>query len=147
VGFFQHSKDDSDQGGETASASSEAEQVAAELEHFSRLALPERAAEVLTTIAPAIEHADDYMGMGVLLKSWLPDSDWMSWSPEQRKTWFSLQLVLQEAFHALVLTRMLIPRESEYKGATEITYALGPDAGSAQQRGDVAEVVGRRLPD
>jgi hypothetical protein len=47
----------------------------------------------------------------------------------------------------LVLTRMLIRRESEYKGATDVTYALGPDGRAAQSRGDVAEIVTRRLPD
>jgi hypothetical protein len=55
--------------------------------------------------------------------------------------------MLQEAFQALELARMLIRRESEYQGATEITYALGPDGRSALSRGDVAQVVSRRLPD
>jgi hypothetical protein len=114
---------------------------------MSRLSLPVRAAELLTTIAPAIEQTDDYMGMRVLLAPWLPDSDWMSWSPEQRATWFSLELILQEAFGVLVLTRMLIRRESQHKGATDVTYALGPDGRASLSRKDVAEVVARRLPD
>jgi hypothetical protein len=87
------------------------------------------------------------MSMRTLLTPWLPDADWMSWSPEQRATWLSLELVLQEAFGVLVLTRMLIRRENQYKGATDVTYALGPDGRAAQGRGDVAQVVGRRLPD
>ena len=76
-----------------------------------------------------------------------PCSRWTNWSPEQRATWFSLELVLQEAFQVLVLTRMLIRRESEYKGATDVTYAVGPDGRAAQIRGDVAEIVTRGLPD
>ncbi|HEY1522234.1 MAG TPA: hypothetical protein VGF70_04405 [Solirubrobacteraceae bacterium] len=71
----------------------------------------------------------------------------MSWSPEQRASWLALELALQEAFQALVLTRMLIRRESQYKGATDVTYALGPDGRAAQSRGEVAEVVARRLPE
>ncbi len=47
----------------------------------------------------------------------------------------------------LVLTRMLVRRETQYRGATDVTYALGPDGRAAQSRGDVAEVVARRLPD
>jgi hypothetical protein len=46
--------------------------------------------------------------------------------PEQRETWFSLELVLQEAFQVLVLTRMLIRRESEYKGATKVLLRVPP---------------------
>jgi hypothetical protein len=123
------------------------DQVAATFDSISRLSLPERAAELLVTIGPAIEQADDYLGMQALLTPWLPDSDWLNWSPEQRETWYSLQLVLQEAFQVLVLTRMLIRRESQYKGATDVTYALGPDGRASQSRGDIAEVVARRLPD
>jgi hypothetical protein len=70
----------------------------------------------------------------------------MNWTPEQRETWFSLELVLQEAFGVLVLTRMVIRRETDYKGATNVTYVLGPDGRASQTREDVAEVVARRLP-
>jgi hypothetical protein len=148
VGLFHRSDEDS--GAPVAGAaetSADADQVAAALDGLSRLSLPQRAAELLNTIAPAIEQADDYLGMGALLAPWLPDSDWMNWSPGQRAAWFSLELVLQEAFQVLVLTRMLIRRESQYKGATDVTYALGPDGRAAQGRGDVAEIVTRRLPD
>jgi hypothetical protein len=156
VGLFHRSDEDSGAvAGATgpspvtgaAGPSAAADQIAAALDGMSGLSLPERAAELLRTIAPAIEQTDDYLGMRALLARWLPDSDWMSWSPEQRATWSSLELVLQEAFQVLVLTRMLIRRESSYKGATDVTYALGPDARAAQGRGDVAEVVTRRLPD
>ena len=147
MGLFYRSDEGSDLpaagGGSTATVP---DQVAATFESISRLSLPERAAEVLITIAPAIEQADDFRGMQALLATWLPDSDWMNWTPEQRETWFSLELVLQEAFGALVLTRMLIRRETDYKGATNVTYALGPDGRASQTREDVAEVVARRLP-
>jgi hypothetical protein len=101
----------------------------------------------MSTVAPAIEQLDHYQGMAALLAPLLPDGGWMKWSPEQRGTWFSLQLHLQEAFQALVLTRMLIRRESQARYGTDVTYAIGPDGRDAQSRGDVAEVVGRRLPD
>ena len=148
MGLFHYSDEGSDLPATgAAGASTVPDQVAAVFESISRLSLPERAAELLITIAPAIEQADDYRGMQALLSPWLPDSDWMNWTPEQRETWFSLELVLQEAFGALVLTRMLIRRETDYKGATNVTYALGPDGRASQSRGDVAEVVARRLPD
>ncbi len=102
----------------------------------------------MSAIGPALEQVDDYPGMPALLGSLLPDdADWMNWSPQQRAAWLSLELALQEAFQALVLARMLIRRENQYKGATDVTYALGPDGRAAQSRGDVAEVVARRLPE
>jgi hypothetical protein len=148
VGLFQRSKEDTiaDQRS-VPDLSTDADQVASTHEQLSGLQVPERAAEVLARIAPAIEQADDYMGMRALLARWLPDADWMKWSPEQRATWFSLELILQEAFQALEFARMLIRRESEYKGATAITYALSPDSRAALSRGDVAQVVARRLPE
>jgi hypothetical protein len=101
----------------------------------------------MSAIAPTLEQVDDYPGMRTLLGALLPeDADWMNWSPEQRAAWLSLELALQEAFQALVLTRMVIRRESQYKGATDVTYALGPDGRAAYSGGDVAEVVARRLP-
>ncbi len=148
MGLFHQPDEGSDlTGARPAAPSAAADQVAATFDRISEQPLHERAAELLNTIAPAIQQADDYQGMRVLIAPWLPDADWMKWSPEQRATWFSLELVLQEAFQVLVLTRMLIRRESEYRGATNVTYALGSDGRAAQSRGDVAEVVARRLPD
>jgi hypothetical protein len=146
MGLFHRSDEDATVPESTGPATVP-DQVAATFDSISRLSLPERAAELLVTIGPAIEQADDYHGMQALLTPWLPDSEWLNWSPEQRETWYSLQLVLQEAFQVLVLTRMLIRRESQYKGATDVTYALGPDGRASQSRGDIAEVVARRLPD
>ena len=149
VGFFQRSDEDADTTpAQVADPSVGTDQViVAALDRISGLSLSDRAAELLNTVAPAIEHADDYQGMRALLAPLLPDSEWMKWSPEQRATWFSLELLLQEAFQVLVLTRMLIRRETQYKGATDVNYALGPDARAAQSRGHVAGVVARRLPD
>ena len=148
MGLFYRSDEGSDLPAAGAGLTSTVpDQVAATFESISRLSLTERAAELLITIAPAIEQADDFRGMQALLSPWLPDSGWMNWTPEQRETWFSLELVLQEAFGVLVLTRMLIRRESDYKGATNVTYVLGPDGRASQSREDVAEVVARRLPD
>jgi hypothetical protein len=148
MGLFQHSKEDAyAAAADVPDSSADADQVASTRDRFSGLQVPERAAEVLETIGPAIEQADDYMGMRQLLAPWLPDADWMKWSPQQRAIWFSLELVLQEAFQALELARMLTRRESSYKGATDITYALSPDGRAALSRSDVAQVVARRLPE
>jgi hypothetical protein len=148
MGLFNRPDEGSDlTGAGPVAPSATADQVAATFDRIAAQPLPERAAELLNTIAPAIQQADGYLGMRALLAPWLPDSDWMSWSPEQRATWFSLELVLHEAFQVLVLARMLIRRESDYRGATAVTYVLGPDGRAAQTRGDVAEVVARRLPD
>ncbi len=149
VGLFQRGKEDSEATGDrVAGASAGAEELGAPVGRLSELPLPQRAAELMSAIAPALEQADDYPGMRALLGALLPDdADWMKWSPQQRAVWLSLELSLQEAFQALVLTRLLIRRESQYKGATDVTYALGPDGREAHDRGDVAEVVARRLPD
>ena len=56
-------------------------------------------------------------------------------------------LILREAFQALVLGRMVIRQEQTYKGATWVTYVNSPDGRAALERGDVADVVARRLPD
>lgn len=149
VGLFQRGKEDSVATGDpVAETPAGADQCTTSVERLSGLPLAQRAAELMSAIAPALEQADDYPGMRTLIGSLLPDdSDWMKWSAHQRTDWLSLELNLQEAFQALVLTRMLIRRESQYKGATDVTYALGPDGRAAQSRGDVAEVVARRLPD
>jgi len=147
MGLFQRSSEGADANvAGVPDSSADADQVARARDRFTGLPMPDRAAELLQTIGPAIEQADDYMGMRQLLAPWLPEADWMKWSPQQRAAWFSLELILQEAFQALELARMLIRREGSYKGATDITYALSPDGRAALSRGDVAQVVARRLP-
>jgi hypothetical protein len=81
------------------------------------------------------------------LTVWLSATDWMSLSESQRRNWLGLELMLREAFQALVLARLLIRQEQTYKGATWVTYANSPDGRAALSRGDVADVVARRLPD
>jgi hypothetical protein len=90
---------------------------------------------------------EDALAMDQLLAPWLPETDWMALSPQQRTNWSSLALVLREAFQALVLARMVIRQEQSYKGATWVTYVNSPDGRAALGRGDVADVVARRLPD
>jgi len=85
--------------------------------------------------------------MDQLLAPWLPESDWAALSAEQRRNWLSLALILREAFQALVLARMVIRQEQTYKGASWVTYVNSPDGRAAFGRGDVADVVARRLPD
>lgn len=77
----------------------------------------------------------------------LPETDWMALSPQQRTDWTSLALILREAFQVLVLARMLIRQEQTYKGATWVTYVNSPDGRGALSRGNIADVVARRLPD
>jgi hypothetical protein len=129
------------------------------LERFSAMSVPERAAEVLRTVAPAIsetwENASFKQGGGVLLDTRAsrlisllvphtgirPDRV----TPDQHRTIDELRVTLAEALHALVLARLLIPHEAA-SGDTYILYANSPDGLGALDRGDVAEVVARRLP-
>ena len=148
MGLFQRASEGQYVGGAgSPDSSADADQIARARDHFAGLRVPDRAAEILHAIGPVTENADDYMGMRQLLAPWLPESDWMKWSPQQRATWFSLELILQEAFQALELARLIIRRDGSYKGATDVTYALSPDGHGALSRGDVAQVIARRLPD
>jgi hypothetical protein len=156
VPLFHHSHDDPD--AEPAGPSgpaAEADQVATSLEHFTGLGLPQRAAEVLQGVAATIQQTDDpsdtvspHLGMDRLLAHWLPDAYWMKITPDQRGNWFSLQLILDEAFQALVLARLLICHEgTDNVSGTMAAYFVSPDGRAALDRGDVADVVARRLPD
>src|SRR4051794_29946467 len=119
--------------------------VAFGLAHFTPLSVPQCAAEILTDATAALDQ--DALAMDQLLAAWLPASDWMALSTKQREDWGALSLILREAFQALVLARMLIRQEQTYKGATWVTYVNSPDGRAALARGDVADVVARRLPD
>jgi hypothetical protein len=55
-------------------------------------------------------------------------------------------VVLAEAFNALVLARLLIP-DDQFAGQSQLVYSISADGLAAVERGDVAEVVARRLPD
>jgi len=146
VPLFRRSQDDPSAATTgAAGGAAEADQVGTALGHLSALSVPQRAAEILEKVAASID--EDALAMDQLLAPWLPESDWMALSAEQRKNWTSLALVLREAFQALVLTRMVIRQEQSYKGATWVTYVNSPDGRAALARGDVAHVVARRLPD
>jgi hypothetical protein len=67
-------------------------------------------------------------------------------SPEQHRTLHDLQVTLSEAFQALVLARLLIPYIYQGGGVGGTLYAVSGDGRAALERGDVAEVVARRLP-
>jgi hypothetical protein len=144
MGLFQRSTAGAHAGGASVpDSSADADHVARARDHFSALPVPERAAEILVMIGPAIEQADDYMGMRQLLAPWLPDADWTNWPAQQRTSWFSLELDLQEAFQALELARMLIRRESPYKGATDsVTEGqLSADPGSRVGTGQCRQLI------
>jgi hypothetical protein len=140
--LFRRSQDDSVDAPPGASG---ADPIGDVLEHFTALSVPQRAAELLEKVAESLD--EDALAMDQLLAPWLPETDWMALSPQQRTNWSSLALVLREAFQALVLARMVIRQEQSYKGATWVTYVNSPDGRAALGRGDVADVVARRLPD
>jgi hypothetical protein len=123
----------------------QSDQIAGTLEHITALSVPQRAAEILQEVTASLD--EDASAMDQLLAPWLPESDWMALSPQQRHDWLSLAVILREAFQALVLTRMLVRQEQTYKGATWVTYVNSPDGRAALGRSDVADVVARRLPD
>lgn len=112
------------------------------LEHLTALSLPERAAELLENVTESLEQ--DALAMDQLLAPWLPESDWGALSPEQRKNWLSLELILREAFQALVLARMVIRQEQTYKGATWVTYEY--QSRGRERREPCSAVVGVLRP-
>ena len=58
---------------------------------------------------------------------------------------YELRITLAEALNALVIARLLI--NFDYgSGGSVIKYAVSPEGLAALERGDVAEVVARRLP-
>jgi hypothetical protein len=67
-------------------------------------------------------------------------------SPEQWRAKYELKVTFAEALNALVLARLLIHWEVGSGGSVG-QYAMSPDGLAAVERGDVAEVVARRLPD
>jgi hypothetical protein len=130
------------------------------LERFSAMSVPERAAEVLATVAPAIAEYWDSADLkpierlkGILktthqqklLEHVLPE---IRVPMESDRTRRKLGVLLTEAFNALVLARLLIPYDYWASGSgSQLVYFVGPVGVAALERGDVAEVVARRLPD
>ena len=119
----------------------------AALRYFTGLSLPQRAAEVLRGIAPGL--ASSQCGMDQLLNPWCPvsmtglDAD----APPRPDGWWALRPVLLEAFQALELARLVVRQEDTTNHwGTQTAYYLASDGKAALERGDVADVVARRLP-
>jgi hypothetical protein len=147
VPLFHRSHDDQSPPPQSAyGTTAESDSVASTLGRFAALSVPERAAEILEKATASIEQ-DALTTMHQLLAPWLRDSDWMKLSRQERENWLAFEAMLQEAFQALVLARMVIRRERDMGGATLVTYINSPDGIAALGRGDVADVVARRLPD
>ena len=118
------------------------------LRHFNELPLARRAAEILEKVAPKITEADKREGQDQILAPFLPDLLSTDYSPDQWNSWHELQRALDEAFGALVQSRLVVRHdETTNHWGTVTSYSLGPDGKAALERGDVAEVVARRLPD
>jgi hypothetical protein len=128
------------------------------LGRYRTMPVAERAASVLATIAPAIaekfDNANWKAGVGPshtdgdsLLDLLIPQTTRPDkLSPEQWRAMYELRITLAEALNALVIARLVI--NFDYgSGVVGIRYAVSPDGLAALERGDVAEVVARRLPD
>jgi NAD(P)-dependent dehydrogenase (short-subunit alcohol dehydrogenase family) len=107
------------------------------------LPLPQRAAEVLTGISSQLARGER-SAMDRLLSLWLSDQYTDADRPD---SWYTLKYVLAEAFQALELSRMVFRIDETPQGGTVCYYAISSDGAAALERGDVAEVVKRRLPD
>ena len=127
------------------------------LERYRAMPVAERAASLLATVAPAIAESFDKANWraGIaplhtegdsLLELLIPQTrrpDKLS--PEQWRAMYELRITLAEALNALLIARLLI--NFDYgSGGSVIKYAVSPDGLAALERGDVAEVVARRLP-
>ena len=120
------------------------------LERYRAMPVPERAALVLATVAPAIaEHWDAarvdprQLMEPTLVKPLIPQTGVHKETPEQyRARLVDLPVILAEAFNALVLARLLVPYDTAGAGS-QILYSVSPDGLAALERGDVAEVVAR----
>jgi hypothetical protein len=128
-------------------------------DRYRAMPLPERAADVMATIAPALAESFDKatwkQGIGprgtegdslvalLIPSARRPDK----LSPEQWRAKHELHVTLAEALNALVIARLLIHWDAGSSGGSVIKYAVSPDGLAAVERGDVAEVVARRLPD
>jgi hypothetical protein len=128
------------------------------LERYRAMPVAERAASVLATVAPAIAESFDKANWKAGIAPLHTEGDSLlellvpqtarpdKLSPEHWRAMYELRITLAEAFNALVIARLLI--NFDYgSGSVVIKYAVSPDGLAALERGDVAEVVARRLPD
>jgi hypothetical protein len=113
------------------------------LAHFNALPLAQRAAELLTGISSEISPGNR-SAMDRLLTRWLSDQYTGADRPD---SWYTLKYVLAEAFQALELSRLVFRIDETPQGETTCYYAISSDGQAALQRGEVAEVIRRRLPD
>jgi hypothetical protein len=142
---FGHHQDDS---------SSDFVNLPAVLSQFSALSLGDRCAELLQPISAAIGAARGDSGIGrptltmdVLLLPWLPDKLWLKGNLEEIRAAVALESILEDAFQALVLARLLVRHERfDAPTGTTVYYGISPDGTAALGRGEVAAVVARRLP-
>jgi hypothetical protein len=121
------------------------QQIEATLAELRGLTLVERAARLFSAIASDISASDQRAQMSSLLAKWLPDFG-MKYTPEQWDEWHDLQLLLQEAFQVLVLTRLLVRREGADRFGTDVSYTTSADGHAALEAGNAADVIQRRLP-
>jgi hypothetical protein len=148
--LFHHAKEDEADGKPSGKQhfAPEAKVWEDALRHFNELTLPRRGAEILEKVAPKITAADSREGQDQILAPFLPDLLSTDYSPGQWDSWHELQRVLDEAFGALVLSRLVVRHDQTTNHwGTVTSYSLGPDGKAALERGDVADVVARRLPD
>jgi hypothetical protein len=120
----------------------------AAVQYFRALPLPQRAAELMTGIAPAL--GSSRSGMDQLLSPWCPISTTglAADDPPRPDGWWALRRLLLEAFQALELARLIIRQEDSTNHWGTVTgYELGPDGRAALDRGNTAEIVARRLPE
>jgi hypothetical protein len=147
VPIFHHSEPDSPAGDARQAPTAQGPDYEAALRYFTALSLPQRAAEVLRGIAPNL--GSNYCGMDQLLNPWCPVSmtGLAADAPPRPDGWWALRPVLLEAFQALELARLVVRQEdSTNHWGTQTGYYLASDGRAALERGDVADVVARRLP-
>lgn len=147
--LFHHQQSDDPAGdaGETPAAAAQGPDYDAALAHFSALTVPQRAAEVLAGISSMLGGSGS--GMDQLLGLWCPvsTSGLAADDPPRPDGWWALRHVLLEAFQALELSRLVMRQEDSTNHWGTVTgYELSPDGKAALERGDVADVVARRLP-
>jgi hypothetical protein len=147
VPIFHHSEPDSRAGDARQAPAAQRPDYDSMLRYFTGLSLPQRAAEVLRGIAPCF--GGGQTGMDQLLNAVcpVPESATRADGPPPPDAWYALRPVLLEAFQALELARLVVRQEETTNHWGTVTaYRLGSDGKAALERGDVADVVARRLP-
>jgi hypothetical protein len=143
--LFGHSRhgDQPTDGDSSPGGASKSPDFDALLEHFRELPLAQRAAEVMAGVAAQLPDGER-SAMDRLLTPWLSDQYTDADRPD---SWYTLKYLLAETFQTLELARMVFRIEETPRGQTTCYYAITSDGKAALGRGDVADVVARRLPD